>query len=194
MPAAGYKGCSKCGVVKALDDFYRDRQNKDGFRGLCKDCDLAARRVRDIAKPEQKRDYNRAYYRANRENLLAKQKEWHWGNRDKILPKLRARYEANREDYIAKQTAREKANPHIPREKELRRRAQKLALPCDDVNLQVVFERDQGVCGICGESADPESWHLDHIIPLSKGGHHTYENVQVSHPSCNLRKGARLPA
>lgn len=55
-----------------------------------------------------------------------------------------------------------------------------------------VWERDKGVCQICFESAHKRGWHLDHIIPLSRGGSHTYDNVQVTHPSCNCSKGNKV--
>jgi 5-methylcytosine-specific restriction endonuclease McrA len=34
---------------------------------------------------------------------------------------------------------------------------------------------------------------LDHIVPLARGGHHTRDNTQCAHFSCNTRKGARVP-
>lgn len=34
--------------------------------------------------------------------------------------------------------------------------------------------------------------HLDHVIPMSKGGGHTYANTQCSHLKCNVDKGARI--
>jgi 5-methylcytosine-specific restriction endonuclease McrA len=39
-----------------------------------------------------------------------------------------------------------------------------------------------------------QAWDLDHVIPLSKGGEHSYDNVQVTHPSCNRKKGAKVAA
>src|SRR6267142_5472903 len=47
----------------------------------------------------------------------------------------------------------------------------------EDVDRLVVFERDQGFCQICGLGVDPQNWHLDHKIPLSRGGEHSYETV-----------------
>lgn len=56
-----------------------------------------------------------------------------------------------------------------------------------------------GVCGICGlpmdrevRWPDPMSKSIDHIIPLSKGGSHTQENLAWAHLGCNVRKGVRV--
>lgn len=64
-----------------------------------------------------------------------------------------------------------------------------------------VFERDGWICGLCHELVerrrrfpDPQSASLDHIIPVSRGGEHTPENVQLAHLICNSRKSARLVA
>lgn len=64
------------------------------------------------------------------------------------------------------------------------------------VSRQRVFERDQRVCQLCYAPVDlslrgPEGPSLDHIIPLSRGGEHSYANVQLAHFRCNSRKGAR---
>jgi 5-methylcytosine-specific restriction endonuclease McrA len=63
-----------------------------------------------------------------------------------------------------------------------------------------IFERDEWICGLCHDPIDkwrrgPDDWYratLDHIIPLSKGGLHTYENTQAAHWICNMEKGDRL--
>ena len=59
----------------------------------------------------------------------------------------------------------------------------------DVIYKAVVWKRDKGLCGICNTSADPFKWHLDHIIPLGPGKH-SYENVRVTHPQCNIAKAA----
>jgi len=38
-----------------------------------------------------------------------------------------------------------------------------------------------------------EDLHFDHVVPLSKGGPHTTENIRPSHSTCNLKKGATHP-
>ncbi|MBM9506717.1 HNH endonuclease [Actinacidiphila acididurans] len=62
-----------------------------------------------------------------------------------------------------------------------------------------IFERDGWTCQICRDPVEPAAqwpnpWSasLDHIVPLSKHGHHTRANVQLTHLLCNLRKAARI--
>ena len=73
-----------------------------------------------------------------------------------------------------------------------RRAALKRSLTTESVVRDVVFDRDGGKCHLCGKQLRREDWHLDHIIPLSRGGEHSYKNVAVSCPGCNLLKRARL--
>lgn len=70
-------------------------------------------------------------------------------------------------------------------------RARRAAVSVEDVDRAVVWARDGGRCHICGKLCDPDRWHLDHLVPLSVGGEHSYRNVAVSHPSCNIRRGVR---
>ena len=65
-------------------------------------------------------------------------------------------------------------------------------------NPMEVFERDEWICGICGEHVeqqlhhtDPMSKSLDHIQPIALGGDHSRANTQLAHLRCNIRKGAR---
>lgn len=54
-----------------------------------------------------------------------------------------------------------------------------------------VFLRDQFECQYCG---DPKDLTFDHVIPRSKGGRTTWENVVTACSPCNLTKGGRMPA
>jgi len=57
------------------------------------------------------------------------------------------------------------------------------------VNRRTVFARDAGRCQYCGAAAE----NLDHVVPRSKGGPHTWENVVAACRRCNSRKEDRLP-
>ena len=53
-----------------------------------------------------------------------------------------------------------------------------------------VFLRDRFTCQYCGEH---DELTFDHVIPRSKGGATTWENVAAACSPCNLRKSDRLP-
>lgn len=71
--------------------------------------------------------------------------------------------------------------------------------------FQTLWSSQQGACALCGEvmlrnrfeAAHATLWRkhratFDHIIPRSKGGADTQENLQLAHARCNKIKGNRL--
>lgn len=68
------------------------------------------------------------------------------------------------------------------------------------VTLKKVIARDNGICRICGKPVDVLDRTgnrignnyptIDHIKPISKGGAHTWQNVQLAHMICNSYKNA----
>lgn len=54
-----------------------------------------------------------------------------------------------------------------------------------------VFIRDDFTCQYCGTPI--EKPHCDHIIPRSRGGADTVDNLVTACPSCNLKKGDKTP-
>lgn len=87
-----------------------------------------------------------------------------------------------------------------------RARAKKYGCEYDcSVTLPRLIKRDGLRCAICGGMCDPNdhSWSkyfgamsptIDHIIPMAKGGGHTWDNVQVAHAICNSYKGDTIKA
>lgn len=65
----------------------------------------------------------------------------------------------------------------------------------EDVSREEIIERDGLVCYLC-ERVDLKlsEIHLDHVIPLSRGGDHTRENLRVSCADCNIEKGVLTEA
>ena len=53
-----------------------------------------------------------------------------------------------------------------------------------------VYERDHGICGICGKPVGKDDYTIDHIIPLSSGGTNEISNYRVAHRECNLLKAS----
>lgn len=85
-----------------------------------------------------------------------------------------------------------------------RHRARKYGVAFDpSITLKKLIARDGLRCAICGGMCDTNdhSWSkhsgalypsIDHIIPMAKGGPHTWDNVQVAHMICNSEKGDKI--
>jgi hypothetical protein len=81
------------------------------------------------------------------------------------------------------------------RTKHAKERASPLTPNKEPIGRHVVYERFNGHCAICGIHTPKglvgtlNAPELDHIIPLTKGGAHTYSNIQLLCRACNLKKG-----
>lgn len=79
-------------------------------------------------------------------------------------------------------------------------RAKRLGLPREiGISLKKLIKRDGLSCAICGLPCIYGGDYLsdlypsiDHIIPLSRGGGHTWSNVQVAHRICNINKSNQI--
>ncbi|MFH1228534.1 MAG: HNH endonuclease [Planctomycetota bacterium] len=60
-------------------------------------------------------------------------------------------------------------------------------------NRHNIITRDNGQCQYCGKKLPVSELSIDHIIPRSRGGAYSWENVVASCSRCNTRKGGHLP-
>jgi hypothetical protein len=80
-----------------------------------------------------------------------------------------------------------------------KKRAAHFGAAYEPVNPIMVFDRDKWLCRLCGISTprklrgtcDPRAPELDHIMPVSLGGEHSYRNTQCACRKCNGAKGAK---
>lgn len=80
----------------------------------------------------------------------------------------------------------------VPRVLHLQRydRAPRVAVRLTRRNLMI---RDQFQCQYCGRRPSLRDLNVDHVVPRSRGGPDSWENLVVSCRTCNLRKGRRTP-
>lgn len=57
------------------------------------------------------------------------------------------------------------------------------------LNRRSIFLRDDHRCQYCHRAAE----NIDHVVPRSQGGTHTWENVVAACRRCNTKKGGRTP-
>lgn len=80
------------------------------------------------------------------------------------------------------------------------RKARQRLVKVESVSPRRVFERDGWRCHLCGGKAPqrlrgtyhPKAPELDHIVPLAKGGAHSYANTACSHRACNAAKSDNI--
>lgn len=75
------------------------------------------------------------------------------------------------------------------------------------ITLEKIYARDNGICWICGGECDWNDYQMrdgikicgreypskDHVIPLARGGKHSWENVRLAHLGCNIDKSDTTP-
>lgn len=160
--ASATKACTRCGETKAKTEFYADPRNVDGLYFWCKAC------------------FN-AHGRASYDPKVARIRRLRWLEKEGSKQKV----------YLKTARWRHK-NLERARESVRRYQARKFGSQIGEVDYRVIWARDNGLCHICGTEVAPNDVHYDHIIPLSRGGSHSMENIAVAHSTCNLRKNDKL--
>ena len=126
-------------------------------------------------------------------------KRWNDANKDKLSKQAAERYEKNKAEIDARNAAYYYANREQWVEKENRRRAllQAARVGTDRkayrAYVRSVHAAASVPCYWCGKSLPKRNRHIDHIIPLAKGGIDDVSNLCCSCKTCNSRKGAKMP-
>jgi 5-methylcytosine-specific restriction endonuclease McrA len=143
----------------------------------------ASRRLKRAANPEAARRKQTEWRTANLDAVRRKKAQW------RSSPEQRAKAVARTAKWMREHPEHARA---LARKQDAKRRAIEREVFVEAVDPRVVFDRDQGMCGICSEPVDPMSqWEIDHVIPILRGGLHAYANVQLAHRRCNRSKGAK---
>lgn len=211
--------CQKCQKEKKISEFVKDKSKKIGYRNICKDCrkiyldewNLNNKESRKISvnkynKSEKRKLNSKRFYEKNKESISIKQKIDRIKNPEKYYKWYRKYYDLHKEEiynYIEKN--REKYKGFISRWKKsekgkisgrlscARRRARILETQIKQItkeDILMLLIKQDWKCAISGEDLH-NGFHIDHKIPLSKGGGHVIENIQLLSPKENLKKGAK---
>ncbi len=215
----GSRRCSKCKEAKPVEAFPMVKDSRTGKRRPCSNCSECRRMMRRAARLNaaalegredfRTREESRAIAKARedaRRTEVAKGKS----DRDAATEERRSVREAQlmaegREGMamtiseVRAATERDRRKRANDPEFKARVDAQKIQRYRATKDTQVVpisrieiAERDGWLCAICGGAVVRAEWSLDHVVPLSKGGHHIHSNVTLAHKACNSKKGAKL--
>ena len=130
--------------------------------------------------PEKIRALQRKWRINNKERRILRDRAWRAANPDKIKQQRSAYAAANRDKLCIKEHNRraKKLAGGIHTAEEIKALASKQHFRCANPNCRTSIKRHR---------------HIDHIIPLSRGGLNSISNIQLLCPSCNLRKSAKDP-
>lgn len=165
------KICNVCKESKPLDLFSPNKRTSTGKQGRCKPCIAAIMRERRAANPEAHRASIKRSTERHYEKKLERNNAYRAKNPDKVKQWKKKDREINKARILADNAKRRsffagETSPQIKQLYALRDFYRSMSLG--------------------------EEFHVDHIIPLSRGGLHSFENLQVIPAICNLRKGATI--
>ena len=181
---------SKTVVCGTVGGYAKHRRNNENYCDECREAKRLGAKLEYVKNPKQS---------------LARTNKWRLKNKDKVNNDARKR---NAEIPIEVKSAKKKTYREqnltrvreIARECERRRKALKLKTFTIKYTEQEVLERYSDICYLCNQTIDltanrkpgNKGWqfglHIDHLIPLSKNGSDTIENVRPTHGLCNIKK------
>lgn len=185
------KTCTKCGEAKAVAEFSKNAQKRDGLRCSCKACDNASNAKWFAANPEKKREYDVSWRATNPDKARAKSAKWKAANTEKVKAWKTAN-PAKLKSYCAKWRV---ANTDVLRIHHQNRRARKresggkLSMGL----AEKLFKLQRGMCACGCQQPLGDDFHLDHRMPLALGGTNTDHNMQLLRATCNRQKHAKHP-
>lgn len=178
--------CCKEEFPATLDFFHRDRSKKDGLNCYCRECNKTKAQKWLEHHSQRARETKARYRKANREALREQEYQRYWNDPEKareVQKERSARY---------RQTERGKATKRMS---EHRRRARKASQGTEDYtkeDLDQMYQAQNKRCWWCGKKLG-RNYHIDHRIPISRGGSDTLDNICLVHAHCNWSKGAKMP-
>jgi 5-methylcytosine-specific restriction endonuclease McrA len=183
---ASEKRCVTCKAVKETSQFNKNRSTDDGFQHRCRECQRESHRAKRIAAglkvrgPKQTKEERlalaREYNRRTNRSVIRRNR-----NYDRVLESERQSQRKWREN----NPAAYKAKIHLGNSRRRTRLAGNGIYEINAKDMRRLLSQSCASCGAAGE-------HMDHIIPVSRGGHHAIGNLQMMCSRCNLSKHNKL--
>lgn len=172
MTSPYLKKCSRCQEDKPLSDFYKKAKSKDGLMPSCKKCHYEIQKEWQNKNKDKRSSYNKKYY--GKPEKKEKQENW---------------LKSNTEWVRARARNWNKNNPYKISEYKNRRRVREQNGHFTAAQFKELCEKHENRCANCKKETRLEA---DHIIPVSKGGSNTIDNIQPLCRSCNARKSNKV--
>jgi len=186
------KKCPRCGEIKPLSSFNKNKARKDGRQSICRICQRLQNKQYYQDDPDKVLQYAKKYYQGNRGRILRRQKEYRQNNPDKVLQWAKERYQNNRDRELQRFKKYHQNNRDKARAKSARRRSTKrnATTPwADKAVIEAIYAEAVWLQDFTGEP-----YHVDHIVPLKSDfvcGLHVPANLQTLPGAENIAKNNR---
>src|SRR5262245_33617053 len=205
-PPKPFLVCKECREEKPAEAFYLHSKGEGWRRQPCKACISLRHRQPPRPKPTEKRCNACGETKALAKFSLVGPLNHPWPRSRMSICTLchnrqtqerhKKQREADPEAYAAQLLTWSRQwrenNPDKARASTDRYRARKNSAPyIEDVSLDVLYERDKGICQLCFKTCKRTDASGDHIIPVSLGGETSYRNMVLAHKRCNSGKRDR---
>jgi len=195
------KICTTCKINKDISEFYKRKDSNQTHRSQCKKCISDKTKIYANSHLEQKNKQSKRYYLENKESIDIRTKAWNKNNPDKIAEycKTYAKNHPNRVKEKARKYFKTEKGKLSSRNNWSKRRSLKRNQNDNTIDikyLELLKIKQNNKCFYCECELDFKGdrlVHLDHYMPLSKGGKHSVGNVVFACRDCNLSKGSNIP-
>lgn len=198
------KTCSKCKTEKEMSLFSFNKSSIDGRQHVCKECANTAAiayyeknkmRVaeRNRLNAEKKSEYNKAYKASKKAEIDAYNENYRRQNREVLLLKRKEYYAKNSESCNRTTKNWRENNKSVCRIYNNNRRLRTIENGGKLSNglAEKLIRLQKGKCACCKSKL--LSYHMDHVMPIAKGGANSDSNIQLLCPTCNHKKHAKHP-
>lgn len=181
--------CTKCGdeYPATAEYFYSHKKGKNGLSSACKDCMRSMSRKWKDDNHEHVLEYSRVWRQDHPEQRRETWDCWYAENQLEVCENARQRRVTNP---IPRDYSKER---HNTLNRLSRKRNAEGTHTAADIAAQ--YKRQKGRCyyAACGHCKLGNKYHVDHVVPLSRGGRNAPDNLVITCVFCNESKGAKLP-
>ncbi len=185
------KTCNKCNLTKQISEF-NFRNDTQSHRNNCKSCQYLSQKKWRGNNPNFAIE-NKGRYHKNKVSILHQKKEYYLNNITNIKEyrnKNKTRAKKVRKIYSSLEVNRVKDRVRQKERKAIKKSTSDKTITVE--TLDILLKAQNNKCYHCGCSLD-KTKHLDHYVPLNKGGTHSITNVVWSCVYCNTSKKDTMP-
>ena len=206
MDSIPLRHCNKCSndYPATSEYFFADKRYSSGFRSPCKQCIVDYRAAnKEQLQTTRKKFYqghaeeikhaSKTYDQLHKEHVRLRGQQYREAHKERIQLRRQEYEKVNRKRFCLYRQQWMKNHPDLVAVLNNRRRSRKKSAngSYTPQQIQAQYERQKGKCYYC--QLEITKYHVDHVVPLSRGGSNGPSNLVIACCHCNTSKRDKLP-